>query len=82
LPGTIVEAVAWHHEPAQSLSVKFSPLAAVHVASIYHDEKSNSRMRDRTPIDTAFLAGIGCADRETRWRSKLDADGQELRKGS
>ncbi|HWY53825.1 MAG TPA: response regulator [Terriglobales bacterium] len=76
LPGTIVEAVAWHHEPAESLSVKFSPLAAVHVASAYHDEKSSSRLRDRTPIDSAFLAGIGCAQRELDWRSKLDADGQ------
>ena len=75
LPGTIVEAVAWHHEPAESLSVKFSPLAAVHVASAYHDDKSVSRLRDRIPIDAAFLAGIGCADRETSWRSKLDETG-------
>lgn len=74
LPGTIVEAVAWHHDPAGSLSTKFSPLAAVHVASVYHDEKSKSRLRDRTPIDTAFLAGIGCAENEPMWRSKLDAD--------
>jgi HD-like signal output (HDOD) protein len=76
LPGTIVEAVAWHHEPAESLTVKFSPLAAVHVASAYHDEKSNSRMRDSTAIDTAFLAGIGCAEREPVWRGQLDADSQ------
>ena len=76
LPGTIVEAVAWHHEPAESLSVKFSPLAAVHAASVYHDEKSISRLRDRTPIDPAFLAGIGCAEREKVWRSQLDADKQ------
>jgi HD-like signal output (HDOD) protein len=77
LPGTIVEAVAWHHEPAESLSVKFSPLTAVHVASAYHDEKDNSRLRDRTPIDKTFLTDIGCAERESVWRSKLDADGQK-----
>jgi HD-like signal output (HDOD) protein len=82
LPGTIVEAVAWHHEPAESLSVKFSPLAAVHVASAYHDEQSNSRLRDRTPIDATFLADIGCGDRETLWRSKLEADGQKQGEGS
>jgi len=75
LPSTIVEAVAWHHDPAGSSSVKFSPLAAVHVASAYHDEKNSLRLRDRTPIDAAFLAGIGCAEREQTWRSKLDADG-------
>lgn len=74
LPGTIVEAVSWHNQPAGSLSVKFSPLAAVHAASAYNDEKSVSRLRDRTQIDAAFLAGIGCADREQVWRNKLDAD--------
>jgi len=56
--------------------VKFSPLAAVHVASAYHDEKSISRLCDRTPIDAVFLAGIGCADREKPWRSKLDEAGR------
>jgi len=76
LPGTIVEAVAWHHEPAGSLSMKFSPLAAVHVASAYHDERNSSRLRDRTPIDAAYLAGIGCAERAQKWRGELDADRQ------
>jgi HD-like signal output (HDOD) protein len=79
LPGTIVEAVAWHHQPEESLSTKFSPLAAVHVASAYHDEKSSSRLRDRTPIDSAFLARIGCTDRDKPWRSKLEADRQSPR---
>jgi len=79
LPSTIVEAVAWHHDPSGSLSVEFSPLAAVHVASAYHDEKSSSRLRDRTPIDAAFLAGIGCAEREKVWRDKLDEDLQLAR---
>jgi HD-like signal output (HDOD) protein/ActR/RegA family two-component response regulator len=79
LPSTIIEAVAWHHEPAGSLSVKFSPLAAVHVASAYHDEKSSSRLRDRTPIDTAFLAGISCAEREKVWCGKLDAEAAKAR---
>ena len=74
LPSTIVEAVAWHHDPAGSLSVKFSPLAAVHMASAYHDEKSRSRLRDRIPVDAAFLADIGCAEREPVWRSKLDGE--------
>jgi HD-like signal output (HDOD) protein len=74
LPGTIVEAVAWHHEPAGSLSVKFSPLAAVHVASFYHDQKSASRLRDRTPVDRAFLATIGCAEKEKAWLSALGCD--------
>ncbi len=74
LPGAIIEAVAWHHDPAGSLSAKFSPLAAVHVASAYHDEENSPRLRDRTSIDPVFLAGIGCPEREKAWRDKLDAD--------
>jgi HD-like signal output (HDOD) protein len=74
LPGAIIEAVAWHHDPAGSLSAKFSPLAAVHVASSYHDDMNSLRLRDRTAVDAAFLAGIGCAEREKAWRDKLDAD--------
>ncbi len=77
LPSTIVEAVAWHHAPAGSLSTKFSPLAAVHVASAYHDGKSASRMRDRTPIDAAFLASIACAERAKEWIRRLDVDEQQ-----
>jgi HD-like signal output (HDOD) protein len=76
LPGAIIEAVAWHHDPAGSLSVKFSPLAAVHVASSYHDEKLSPRLRDRTAIDMAFLTAIGSAEREQVWRGELDADEQ------
>jgi HD-like signal output (HDOD) protein/ActR/RegA family two-component response regulator len=76
LPGTIVEAVAWHHEPAGSLGVKFSPVAAVHVASAYHDGKNSLRLQDRTPVDAAFLANIGCADREQVWRKQLDSEGR------
>ena len=75
LPSTIIEAVAWHHDPAGSLSVKFSPLTAVHVASAYHDEKSTSRLRSRIPLDSAYLAGIGCTEREKAWRIMLDAKG-------
>jgi HD-like signal output (HDOD) protein len=75
LPGTIIEAVAWHHDPAGSLSAKFSPLAAVHVASAYHDQKNTSRLRDRTAIDVAFLTEIGCAERVNAWYSQLEASG-------
>ncbi len=73
LPSTIVEAVAWHHDPSGSLSVKFSPLAAVHAASAYHDESSRSRMRDRDAVDADFLApgaGFSTAVRAPRWGAR------------
>ena len=66
LPSTIVEAVAGNYHPAGSLSVKFSPLAAVHVAIADHDEKSRSRLRDRIPVDAAFWVGLVARNEKRR----------------
>ena len=62
-----------------TLSMRFSPLAAVHVAGAYHDEKSSSRLSDRTPTESTFLARIGCTERDEPMRSKLEADEQSPR---
>jgi len=79
LPSRIVEAVARHHDPSSSLSTGFSPLAAVHVASAYHDEEIGSRLRDRTLIDAAFLAGIGCPEKQA-WHGLLNPRAEEARR--
>ncbi|HZQ24361.1 MAG TPA: response regulator [Terriglobales bacterium] len=71
LPGAIVEAVAYHHRPMESLQTSFSPLAAVHVASVYHELNSVSWLRDGSGVSLDFLSRIGCADREKSWRSAL-----------
>jgi HD-like signal output (HDOD) protein len=74
LPGSIIEAVAWHHQPGQSLQSAFSAIAAVHVASIYHEQKSQYWMRDLTPVDYDFLSRIGCKEREGEWRKVLEGE--------
>ena len=81
LPGTIIEAVAWHHQPALSMQSVFSPVAAVHVASVYQEQKAPSSMNDKTAIDFEFLTRIGCQEHEAAWRKatveKEDAEGAE-----
>jgi HD-like signal output (HDOD) protein/ActR/RegA family two-component response regulator len=72
LPHAIVEAVAWHHDPSHSLQSKFTAVAAVHAASIYHEQKKPSRMQDLTPIDLGFLSQIGCSEREPLWRRAIE----------
>jgi len=74
LPGSLVEAVAWHHQPSQSMQTAFSAVAAVHVASIYHEEKVAHWMSDRTPVDVAFLQRIGCHEHEAAWKKLLAAE--------
>jgi len=74
LPSALIEAVAWHHKPMESLHAKFSPLAAVHVASVYHEQKASSSIKDTTPINRDFLSQIGCSDRERQWRATLEGE--------
>jgi HD-like signal output (HDOD) protein len=74
LPGSIVEAVAWHHQPALSMQSAFSAVAAVHVASIYHEQKSQHWMRDMTAIDYEFLERIGCKEHEAEWKKVLERE--------
>jgi HD-like signal output (HDOD) protein len=72
LPGTLIEAAAWHHCPRESMPSKFTPLAAVHVASAYDEEKHPYWLQDRTPLDAVFLEQIGCRKREELWRKTLE----------
>jgi HD-like signal output (HDOD) protein len=74
LPIPLIEAVAWHHKPLESTQTKFSALAAVHVASVYHEQKTSSCMKDTTPINHDFLSQIGCSDREKQWRATLEGE--------
>ena len=76
LPGQIIEAVAWHHTPAESHQSGFSAVTAVHVASIYHEQR-NSWMQDRTPVDYEFLSKTDCLEREKSWRKYLDEEETE-----
>jgi putative nucleotidyltransferase with HDIG domain len=65
LPDPIVEAVAWHHRPADCPAHAFGPLAAVHIADgLAHDETGGSLNGD-------YLARLGVAGRVGEWRELL-----------
>jgi putative nucleotidyltransferase with HDIG domain len=66
LPLTILEAIAWHHEPNKSTEKGFSLLAAVHAANVFAQAGGAEAWN---AIDQAFLKKIGLADRGERWRS-------------
>ncbi|MGA7341920.1 MAG: response regulator [Terracidiphilus sp.] len=67
LPASIVEAAAWHHRPSESPVDKFSPLAAVHVASAF-DAQFHPEFTHLDPnLDQAFLDRIGLAGRLDAW---------------
>lgn len=68
LPASIVEAVAFHHQPENSDLKKFSVLTAVHVANALAYEKAGRP----APLDMNYLEKIGVSDRLDDWREVID----------
>lgn len=68
LPPAVVEAVAFHHRPAQSRCQKFSALTAVHVANTLGQAKGTDSKLVTQSIDTDYLRGLGLSGRVEGWR--------------
>jgi HD-like signal output (HDOD) protein len=70
LPYPIVEAVAYHHQPAMVAEGPREVLAAVHTADALVDEAMGDKDIDRDGgIDHQFLEKAGFAGELVRWRS-------------
>jgi putative nucleotidyltransferase with HDIG domain len=68
LPIPIVEAVAFHHDPARAAAKTFTPLTAVHVASTLEHHHQPGPIDPFGPqLDLPYLAEIGCPDRVEPW---------------
>jgi putative nucleotidyltransferase with HDIG domain len=69
LPDLIVEAVAWHHSPADCPADAFSPLTAVHVANaLSHERIAQDAGHAVSVVDTRYLDHLGLAHRIEVWR--------------
>jgi HD-like signal output (HDOD) protein len=64
LPLTILEALAWHHEPTRSPERGFSLVAAVHVANALAHEAEGEPVE----LDQEFLERTGLNARFPAWR--------------
>ncbi len=65
----IVEAVAFHHRPAECVGATFSPLTAVHVANVLQQELSQQATGDSpSQIDSIYLDTLHMTDRLPHWR--------------
>jgi putative nucleotidyltransferase with HDIG domain len=63
LPQSIVEAVAWHHQPSASSISQPGPLLAVHVADCVQTGSDPLNPGDRPIIDHTFITRCGLAGR-------------------
>lgn len=73
LPDSIVEALAFHHNPEDLPGDRFSPLLAVHIANaLVHDGQADNCKWAPSPVDADYLAEIGLADRLPVWKTVCD----------
>lgn len=68
LPDPIVMAVAYHHLPSWQTDNSLSPLAAVHIANAYYNEKVESNARQPYEfLDKRYLYALKISDRIEDW---------------
>ena len=76
LPAPVIEAIAYHHRPADAAHRAFSPVIAVHVADAFaHGLMPTQPEQAGIEIDKEFLAGIGLDGRIESWREHCIHDG-------
>ncbi len=68
----MVEAVAFHLQPAESETRSFSPLAAVHVAHVFAGELWPDKTSGKpAELDQDYLAAVGVNGQLERWRTEI-----------
>jgi HD-like signal output (HDOD) protein len=68
LADSVVEAVAWHHQPAHAQPMAFSALIAVHAADYYENQMhANSGFEENSAIDEGLLGQLGLQQQLGPW---------------
>lgn len=67
LPDSVVEAVAFHHQPSRSAAASFSTLTAVYLANVLAHERDGGLL-EQVPVDDAYLISNGLPGRLDFWR--------------
>lgn len=68
LADSVVEAVAWHHQPAHAQPTSFSVLIAVHAADCYENGRHRDRGFGENPeIDQPLLSQLGLQTQMGSW---------------
>lgn len=74
---TIVEALAFHHNPVKCPSKGFGIVTAIHVADALGNETCPGEMRAGSPVDYAYIAELGLSDRLPVWSESCLKMGEE-----
>lgn len=71
LPAGVVEAVAFHHRPAQARRQSFSALTAVHVANTLGKKGPSECHLIPQPVDVDYLRSLDLHERVDGWKQFL-----------
>jgi HD-like signal output (HDOD) protein len=70
LPETVVEAVAWHHEPTRCPATRLGVVGIVHAAdAIEHQAHPADAVGRVTAVDQAYLESLGLAWQYPAWKA-------------
>jgi HD-like signal output (HDOD) protein len=67
LDADIIHAIAFHHNPGDSIEMTFSPLTAVHVANALDHDDASAEGESHSVIDTEYLSSVEQAHRLPFW---------------
>jgi HD-like signal output (HDOD) protein/CheY-like chemotaxis protein len=67
-PAPVIEAIAFHHRPADSQGLAFGPLAALHVADALEHERAGDELE---LLDEGYLFALGLRERLAEWREAI-----------
>ena len=75
LPGAVVDALAFHHEPGlASCGKDFTPLTAVHAANaLEHELRVINKDYAQHPLDPAYLEHMGLTSHLPQWKEICDS---------
>lgn len=72
---SIVEAVAFHHEPSKSNHYEFGVLACIHIANALVNERhSESDIVYSVELDEDFMRRLGVAEQLPHWRALAESN--------
>jgi len=71
LPVPVIEAIALHHDPSESVDRSFSPLTVVHIANALVNELSPNTSPDvvREGVNQEYLLSLDLVHRYDAWRA-------------
>jgi len=81
LPSQLLQAVAFHDHPGDSLELRFSPLAAVHCADAIASATDKSPINQDIQLDEAYLSALGLEQKPSLWREIHEQQMKQGREG-